>query len=325
MNPLALAGFNEAAAIWSSLLVDPVQVNLEIAFGPLDPGVLGSTGSAHLSDLYGNVANALAADATTLFDLSSVSSLPTSSALSFLTNSTDGTLVLDNNGSANNFALDLTRANARALGLVAASDSASDGSISFSTGFAWDFDASDGITPGTFDFVGVAAHEIGHALGFVSGVDLIDLTTGIGPAAPFDLDNYAVFSALDLFRFSDVSLALAPGLRDFSTGASSFFSIDGGITPIAPFEGGSFNGTGQQASHWQDSPISDPSIGIMDPTLAYGEIAYITGVDLIAFDVIGWDLNPALLVPESSSLGGLALLFAMALGPRRRRAAARSV
>ena len=57
----------------------------------------------------------------------------------------------------------------RALGLAA--PNVRDGNVTFSSTFAFDFDPQNGITPGTFDFLGVAIHEIGHALGFVSGVD----------------------------------------------------------------------------------------------------------------------------------------------------------
>ena len=57
-----------------------------------------------------------------------------------------------------------------------------------------------GLHPGLVDFVGVATHEIGHALGFVSGVDIVDLTSGVGPFAPMDLSDYRVFNVLDLYR-----------------------------------------------------------------------------------------------------------------------------
>jgi len=148
--------------------------------------------------------------------------------------------------SGNNFAFDLPQANAKALGLRAANDPASDGNITFSSNFSWDFDRSNGISGGTFDFFGVAAHEIGHLLGFVSGVDTVDIAGGNGPFAPLDLENFRVFSAIDLLRYTDDSLSQPDqplgGLNDFAFGQPSagdrpFFSIDGGATELATFSG----------------------------------------------------------------------------------------
>src|SRR5690606_11215974 len=78
---------------------------------------------------------------------------------------------IDSDGHANNNWIQLTRANAKAVGLIAGNDAGLDGTIRFSSSFAFDYDPSDGITPGTMDFIGVAIHEIGHSLGFTSGVD----------------------------------------------------------------------------------------------------------------------------------------------------------
>lgn len=54
-----------------------------------------------------------------------------------------------------------------------------DGSITFNSKRTFDFDPSNGITAGQFDFVGTATHEIGHVLGFISGVDILDLNSTI--------------------------------------------------------------------------------------------------------------------------------------------------
>ncbi|MBK7264236.1 MAG: hypothetical protein IPI03_21390 [Rubrivivax sp.] len=59
-----------------------------------------------------------------------------------------------------------------------------DAFVQFNSNYAFDHDRSNGIGSGQFDFVGIAAHEIGHALGFVSGVDVLGLIVVIFTAIP---------------------------------------------------------------------------------------------------------------------------------------------
>ena len=301
----ARSGFEEAAALWESVFVDPVTVRLDVGFQSLGSGILGSTGSEKVGAFYSDIGNALNADQTTVDDLTAVTNLQAGDFLDFLTTNEFGNSERDNDtgfgigneNAVNNRSLDVNRANAKALGLLS-DDGATDGSITFSNSFSWDFDSNDGISGGAFDFVGIAAHEIGHALGFVSGVDTVDLTFGSGPFSGVNLDVFRVFSVLDLYRYSAASTAL--GILDLSVGGNPYFSIDKGLTNLGAFSTGRFNGDGRQASHWKDNR----GLGIMDPTAGTGEFLQISGLDLRAFDVMGWDfsIGTAEIIPEPATL-----------------------
>jgi hypothetical protein len=187
----------------------------------------------------------------------------------------------------------------------------SDAEITFSTGFTFDFDPSNGIDFDKFDFVGVATHEIGHALGFTSGVDVLDINSP--PVnGPFNDNLFTFVNSVDLFRYSADSTAA--GAIDWTAdNRPKYLSFDRGVTSIGALATGVNFGDGQQASHWKDSPNSStPELGIMNPTFSNGQLGIITEADLRGFDVIGWNRASATVateVPEPSNLIGT-LIFA---------------
>jgi hypothetical protein len=297
MTTKAIQGFQDAADIWSSYILDDFTMNISINFTELATGVLGSSASTKKYYNYWAHRDYLTADATSAADAIATAHLEQSNYVDLYINRTvdspNGTSsltpYLDNNDGNNNSVIRMTSANAKALGLLSATDTAEDASITFSNQFLWDYDIST-FGAGRYDFVGAAVHEIGHALGFISGIDVLD-------GYDYVEDSYTRVSPLDLYRYSDESYA--EGVIDWTADErEKYFSIDGGDTELTTFSTGVNYGDGQQASHWEDNL----DIGIMDPTAAIQEVKEITALDLLALDVIGYEV-----IPEPSILAMLAL------------------
>ena len=187
--------------------------------------------------------------------------------------------------------------------------------MTFNSNFSFDYDRSDGVDPNKMDFQTAATHEIGHVLGFLSDTDDYD-------SDPTITDNA---TTLDLFRFNAANLPATDlqftnNPRELRPGQEA--SLDD-LTNAYPMSTGANNGDGNQASHWQDDFLFDPTsgtltigplIGIMDPTLNFGTIENISNADLRAMELIGYDTTGA--VPEP---GGFLLLGGLVCGAILRR------
>ncbi|MCE9545500.1 MAG: NF038122 family metalloprotease [Planctomycetia bacterium] len=273
-NSAALAAFNRAANQWSAIYTDPITITINADLQNMgSPTILGSTNAVVLQADYNTIRNAMVSDAAAEPDDTIVSFLPTAAQF---------TATLPANFSLGTNIL-ATKANLKALGFTGLDTSfgVSDATMTFNSGFAFDYDRSNGLTGGTYDFESVAAHEIGHVLGFISSVDTVDQTSS-GTISPF---------TLDLFRFAEGTAADPATQAQFTTFARLLSPNVAANTDDIDNEWrmstGQSKGDGRQASHWLDI---NPPIGIMDPTLASATTVNISNADMRAFDLIGYNL-----------------------------------
>ncbi len=312
-----MLGFEIAGRVWAKYLTDNATINLQVGVsGNLGSNVIGGAlPGMRASQSYQSYRTALNNGPKSADDTTAINSL------SNTTNYTTNYNYFNNSGDHDVQAvtastLNMTRSVAKAAGISLTDGStALDGYVLFSNlatatangqpvRWSYDYTRSSTQATNTLDFLSTAIHEIGHVLGFVSGIDQPGLygmmTDWYSTPDPGSTSTYRTSMAarveynnpLDLFRYSKA------GVRNMSYGQSydktsgtfksNYFSLNGGTTSIASFSSGidTYNyGDGYQASHWENGTSA-----IMNPTLSLNTRRNVAALDLRALDVIGWDI-----------------------------------
>lgn len=295
--PNAKQVFLRAAAKWESIIQSPITVVVDVDFGPTIFGtpfpsasIIGGTDPQRLTSTngYNDARTAMLQQSSSARQTEILSALPVN------------TLPTDLGATPNTAASSPVF---RALGLIpAVADPTGEltnfgppPSIGFNSNFTFDFDPSDGVDTDKTDFEAVAIHELGHALGFISGVGGKELTPS-STLAP---------TIWDFFRFRPggligSSITSSPRIQ-LAGGEHSYFVGDAEL-PLSTSTSSQTGGDGRQGSHWKDNSLIGTYTGVMDPTAASGERLVITAADLTALNYFGYKINPASVVTELLSV-----------------------
>ena len=267
-----------AANVFQTNFTDNIHINI-IVNAVAGTGVFGQSNTFIATLPFATLRAAAIADATTADDATSVGaggSIPAADPV------------------AGTHQFWVTRSQAKALGLLA-DDLSNDGTTTFGAGNPFTF--SGPIAPGTFDFQGIAAHEISEVMGRLGLMG----TTAINGTPAFDL--------ADMFTFH------TGGARNLACPSNdNWFSIDNGATLLKKKNDYCVNGldTEDWAPGTNDAFNQFSNSGVVNP---------VSVLDLRQMDVLGYNRTIATTVPEPSTFALLASGFAAlgASGFRRRR------
>ena len=292
------AGINNAIGIYESLYADPIIVPILFRYSTTGPngsalpgGTLAQSNYTLYAESWNTYMTALIADGTTANDLMAKPFLPVSPlATNIDPSSADGRAVGLN-----------TPPVMFANGSVGAGGTF-DGIVTLNSGQPIQFSRGGGIDPNHFDEQRLVEHEIDEVLGL--GSILPSLT---------DFTNHSPYRPQDLFRYS------SPGTRSLSASgsATSYFSINGGITSIVGFNQ---NPNGDYGDWLSPNCPQSPEL-VQYAFTCPGGTADIsaTSPEGVNLDVIGYDLASSPVVPEPSTLLLLGTGLAAILGSARRK------
>jgi VCBS repeat-containing protein len=240
---------NAVAQILQNHFVDPnnpVTININVNFADITG--LGASSTPLNTYTYAQIRTALINDQTTGDD--GLGALPATDPI----------------GGTHTYWM--ARAEAKALGLLAAS-TANDGTVTFDNAAnLFDYNRADGITAGQFDFAGVVAHELTEIMGRT-------VLAGATFGTPGQPNSYEL---LDLYKFSGA------GARVLIGTTAGYFSLDNGTTNLNDFNtvvGGDFGDWASTALVGNDSYLAFSGAGVINAVM---------NTDFRVMDILGYNL-----------------------------------
>jgi PEP-CTERM motif len=280
----AQASWIAAANIFSTNFNDNIHVNINVD-AVAGTGVFGQSSTFLNSFSYATLRAAVVADAKTADDATSVGA--------------GGSVTVADPIAANPHTWWVSTAQAKALGLVA-DNLNNDGTTTFGAGNPFTFNTTNNgpIAAGTYDFRGVAAHEITEVM---ARLGLSGGTIG---------NNVNSYSLIDDFAYT------APGTKSPTKsdngGVGQSFSINNGTTLLKVWNN-AFQ-YGLDTRDWAPAPSpgqpnqgGDGSPDSFNQYSSSGVVNNVTNVDLRLIDVIGYD-RVAVPEPSTIALGVLGLV-----------------
>ena len=267
------SAFNAEALVFDGAFANPATINITVSWGSVAGQSLGAGAiGGSLDNLSGAYSYSSVASYLTAASKANPRDVTLASAVAHLPK-TDPT---------RKNAFEVPYAEAKAIGMLPPTLPMQDGYIGFSTAANFDFNPVGGITAGTYDFKGLAGHEIEEVLGRITGLTSASATW----ATPFDLYRYA-----------------AANVSSFSYTSAAYFSVNGGMTNLGDFN---ISGGGDR-SDWLSVAGSTE---LQNAYLSTGTAYTVSSSDLTALDALGWGVWKAPAAPLSagpsrlSSLGG---------------------
>jgi len=226
-----------------SLISAPLTVNIQVGYGEVDGSTLGSSALGESSTVLTPVSYSSIKTALASIDSGAAANLPSSAPGSMW----------------------LSTAEAKALGLAGASGNI-DGYVGFSSSAnIFDYDNSNGVSTGQYDFAGVVAHEFTEVMG---RIDLFNATVG-GTAHSYSL--------LDLYHYTST------GVHTYTGATSNYFSVDGGATSLKNFN----TNSGGDLGDWANSAGNDSFLAFSSS----GTVNSVSQADVTEMNALGYSVG----------------------------------